>query len=163
MVQRGALETVRRDRVIPVLVDHDKTRQVGTVRELSIFLDVTGGVVRDWYYAHCELTDDPSRLKRGGGVSWAWNPLQEQDVNGTTRILRGLITEVSILSPSTQPAEPQAGVAWVGESPRSVADLARSEVIVHKPDTRLVRHGIGQVLGVRCASSLPYDGMSGGD
>ena len=71
-------------------------------------------------------------------------------MNGTTRLLRGLITEVSILSPSTQPAEQQAGVAWVGEPvTKRSAPLGREQAIHHPPGTKLVRRGIGQALGVR--------------
>ena len=41
--------------------------------ELRIFPDVTGGVVRDWYYASCELSDPPGWLSeamtsRGHGI-----------------------------------------------------------------------------------------------
>ena len=150
MVQRGALERVKRDEPIPVLVDHLAERQVGTVREIFIAPDVVGGVVQDWYMASVELPDPPGWLKRNGGVSWSYNKLQTQDVNGSTRLLRGIIHEVSILSPSVEPAEPRARVAWVGESPaaRTTSTRAAGEVF-YGDGTTITRHGIGQVLGVR--------------
>lgn len=144
MVQRGALETIKRDQEIPVVVDHDMSRRIGTVREIFVAPDVTGGVVREWHFASCELSDPPGWLKRNGGVSWAWIPLQEQDVNGTTRLLRGLIDEISVLTPSAKPAEPCARVAWVGEEPSA----PREEVIYHPPG-QLVRRYYETAITVR--------------
>ena len=145
MVQRGALETVGRDQAIPVLVDpvlvdHDPSREVGYVLETFVAPDYKGG---DWYWASVEITDPPGWLKRNGGVSWSHNPLRELDVDGTTRLLRGIIHEVSILSPNVKPAEPRARVEWIGEPVTTVG-----EVIRHPPGTKFVRRGIGQVLGV---------------
>ena len=143
MVQRGALETLTRDQEIPVVVDHDMSRQVGTVRELFVAPDYQGG---DWYWASVELTDPPGWLKRDGAVSWSHVPLREQDVNGTTRLLRGIIKEISILSPTVQAAEPRARVEWIGEP---VTKRSAGEVIQHPPGALIRRPGIGQVLGVR--------------
>lgn len=142
MVQRGALETLTRDQEIPVVVDHDMSRQVGRVREIFVAPDYQGG---DWYWASVELTGPPGWLRRDGAVSWSHVPLREQDVNGTTRLLRGIVKEISILSPSVQPAEPRARVEWIGEPVKRSA----GEVIHHPPGTKQVRRGLGQVLGVR--------------
>jgi hypothetical protein len=89
--------------------------------------------------------------KRNGGVSWSHNALQTQDVNGTTRLLRGIIKEVSILSPGVEPAEPLARVAWIGEEHREGSPTAgRRSVrpVVREPAQLRVRN-TGQVLGVR--------------
>ncbi len=55
MVQRGALDTISRDGVIPVVIDHANPREeanvIGRVVELYIAPDMNGGVVRDWYFA----------------------------------------------------------------------------------------------------------------
>ncbi len=100
----------------------------------------TGG---DWYWASVEITDPPGWLKRNGGVSWSHNSLRELDVDGTTRLLRGITHEVSILSPTVKPAEPRARVEWIGEPVTTVGEVLR-----HQPGTKFVRRGIGQVLGV---------------
>lgn len=112
---------------------------VGTVREIFEAPDSGGG---DWYWASVELTYPPGWLKRNGGVSWSHNALQTQDVNGTTRLLRGLITEVSILSPSVEPAEPRARVAWIGESQRASAAGPSSD----RPVAGEVIYGDGRTI-----------------
>jgi hypothetical protein len=147
MVQRGALEQINRDQPIPVLVDHDMSRQVGTVREIFVAPDITyGGVVQDWYFASVEIAEPPGWLKFNGGVSWSHVPLRTQDVNGSTRLLRGIISEVSVLSPSVKPAEGFACVAWVGEKERA---SSREQVIVHEPGVLVRRLNTGYVIGVR--------------
>jgi hypothetical protein len=42
-------------------------------------------------------------------------PAHRMEIAGTTLLRRRLINKISILTPSTQPAEPLARVAWVGE------------------------------------------------
>jgi hypothetical protein len=94
MVQRGALrDRIKRDQPIPVVVDHDESRPVGYVRELFVASDVAGGIVQDWYFASVELDAAPGWLKRNGGVSWSHVALRAQNVNGATRLLRGIIRE----------------------------------------------------------------------
>ncbi|HUP50872.1 MAG TPA: hypothetical protein VM198_00245 [Longimicrobiales bacterium] len=178
MVQRGALETIR-DEPIPVLVDHDPDRRVGTVRELYIAPDVVAGLVQEWYFASVELDAPPGWLKRNGGVSWACRSLQAQDVRGSTRLLRGLIDEVSVLSPSVRRAEGRAAVAWVGErevssaaGPSADRSAAGEEVIYHEPvlvrryySTPIVVHdgALRREPVERLAGHLPRTGcVSGG-
>lgn len=150
MVERGALEKVKREEPIPVVIDHDPERQVGTVREIFIAPDVSyGGVVADWYHASVELTDAPGWLKRNGGVSWSYGALRTREtlppeVGESTVLARGFIHEVSILTPSTKPAEPLACVVWFGEerSSRAVA----GEVIYG--GRAVIRRNTGTVLAV---------------
>jgi hypothetical protein len=154
MVQRGALEKIGDDETTRVLVNHDPGRQVGTVREIYIAPTVDGGVVRDWYFASVRLDDPPDWLARHGAVSWGYKALQTQDVKGSLRLLRALITEVSILSPSTAPAESLARVCLVGETSSPAARpsdrlAAGDEVIRHPQGVLLRRPGIGQVIGTR--------------
>jgi hypothetical protein len=155
MVQRGALETIGHDQRIPVVVDHNEANMVGRVRELFIAPDVAGGVTQDWYMASCELDSPPGWLKRNGGVSWSYKTLRAQDVRGSTRLLRALISELSILTPATEPAEPRARVVWVGKADSSAAGrptserFAAGEVILHDPGVRVIRHNTGRILGVR--------------
>jgi hypothetical protein len=149
-VQRGALEKIRPDEPTPVFVDHDRGRPIGRVREIFIAPDVNAGVLRDWYFASTEIPDPPAWLKVGGAVSWSYSAMRTQQVGETKRVLRALLNEISVLSPSTAPAESLARVAWVG-SPTAVPSSDRAavgEVIYHSGE-RLVRYGCGQVLGVR--------------
>ena len=67
------------------------------MRDLFIGPDVNGGVVRDWYFASVDLTDPPGWLRRNSGVSWSHIALRTRAVGEMLRLLRGVITEVSIL------------------------------------------------------------------
>ena len=143
MVERGALTKVKLDEPTPVVIDHDLDRQVGTVREIAVWDDVvTGTLVAPWYFASCDITDPPGWLKRGGGVSWSHKHLHSMEIAGTTMLRKALIMEISILSPSTKPAEPLARVALVRESPAAGTDrLAVGDTVIYgKPGQRLVRY-----------------------
>ncbi len=103
----------------PIVVDHDLDRVVGHVRNLYVAEDVDYGTrVRKWWFASCEISDAPGWLKRGGGVSWSWNPLHTREVGETTVVARCLLKEISLLTPSTRPAEPLAPVRLVRVSHR---------------------------------------------
>ena len=109
MVERGAgvLTKVRLDEPTPVVIDHDLDRQVGTVRWIAVWDDVVDGtLVAPWYFASCDITDPPGWLKRGGSVFWSHKHLHSMEIAGTTMLRKALIVEISILSPSTEPAEP---------------------------------------------------------
>ena len=127
----------------PVVVDHNLDRVVGHVRNLYVAEDVDYGTrVRKWWFASCEITDAPGWLKRGGGVSWSWNPLHTREVGETTVVTCCLLKEISLLTPSTKPAEPLASVRLVRESPAAViaSDPAVGEVIYDKPGQVLRRY-----------------------
>ena len=106
LYQRGALEFLSVTGV-PLLVDHDTSRQVGTVHELINFPDTDG----EWIAARATITDKPEWLKRGTRASFEFASLQDQQVGGWSRVLRGLVSEVTILSPGVRPLEPRAQVA----------------------------------------------------
>ena len=146
VVERGALERVRRNEPLPVVVDHE--HQVGTVREIFTAPDVLyGRNVTDFYFASVELSDPPTWLRRSGGVSWSYRALHTREVGESTVLARGLIDEVSLLSPSVQPAEPFATVSWVGEE-EPASRTATGEVIHHPPGGSLVRRHYGHVTGM---------------
>lgn len=141
MVDRQALHPVRLSEPIPVVVDHDMDRQVGTVRELAVRDEVMSGspvYLAPWWFAHVEISDPPSWLKRGGAVSWCRNSLWEWEPTDveTTVLRQGLIREVSILSPSVEPAEPLARVMWVSDE-RSPAVVRASD----RPAAGVVYYG----------------------
>ena len=145
MVERGALTKVKLDEPIPVVVDHDLDRQIGTVRSIDVWDDVMpGAFVAPWFFAHVDLEDPPEWLKRGGGVSWSHRNVHSMEIAGTTLLRSAIIDEVSILTPSTQPAEPLAQVWYVGEEQTSRAEAG--EIIGGQ---RIVRHNSGKILGVR--------------
>lgn len=109
MLQSGALIPLSLE--TPLVIDHDEDRRVGRVLEFYEADDSGGG---RWTWARCEVTDAPGWLRRGGGCSWGYHVLQEQAMpGGWTRVLRAVIREVSILSPSVEPAEPRARVWWL--------------------------------------------------
>ena len=142
--------------MIPVVIDHANPREeanvIGRVVELYIAPDMNGGVVRDWYFASAELDRPPAWLKRNSAVSWSHIPLRTQDVNGTTRLLRGVITEVSVLSPSVQPAESMARVVLVDDarSPAAGRDrLAADATIIHTPHGAPIRRYFETEMSVR--------------
>lgn len=145
VVERGALEAVVRDEPIHVVVDHE--RQVGTVREIFTAPDVLyGRHVTDFYFASVELTDAPAWLKRGGGVSWSHRALHTREVGESTVLVRGLIDEVSLLSPSVQPAEPFATISWVGEEEH--ASRAAAGEVIPRDGTLVRRYFANAVLAV---------------
>ena len=111
MVGSDALKKVRLDEPVPVVVDHNREHVVGQVRNFWVHEDVDLGTrCRRWWFASCHLTEAPSWLKRGGGVSWSYNLLSAYDLDGISIITSCLFREVSLLTPATQPAEPLACV-----------------------------------------------------
>ena len=149
MLQSGCVERLFPDRVLPVVIDHDKSRVVGRVLEFYENDCWTGG---RWLFARCEVTDPPAWLRKGTGCSWGYHSLQDQAMpGGWTRELSVAATEVSLLSPSRKPVDPLARVIWIEEGKDSSAvgtdRPAAGEVILG--GRRIVRHNIGQVLGVR--------------
>jgi hypothetical protein len=125
---------------VPVLIDHDKGRQVGVVRELSNFADTDGL----WLTAHATITDPPPWLKRGTGASISYATAGHCSLGpALQRVTRGLMTEVSVLSPGTEPAEPRAKVLVFAER---VAPTVPAGEVFHGGGV-LVRRNIGRVTG----------------
>jgi hypothetical protein len=158
VLRRDALHQVKLFEPIPVVVDHDMERKVGTVRPINVFDDVVqGALVALWYFAHCDITDPPGWLERGGGVSWCHNKLSTWEPTGvkTTVLASALVHEISILTPATEPAEPLACVSWVGEiEPKTPAmvptsDRAVAGEVIYGTGELIRRDHVGQVLGVR--------------
>jgi hypothetical protein len=135
LYQRGGLELMPR---APLVIDHDCGREIGQVRQLAEFRDTDGL----WLAAHCTVANPPEWLKVGTRASFSFGLLSDQRVGDWRRVLRALVSEVSVLSPGIEPAEPRAKVML----------LERHEPAggIHvKHGQRIVRHGIGKVLAVR--------------
>lgn len=116
MYSRGSL-TLRGD-APPVLIGHDDDRPIGVVRKLIEFDDTDGR----WIAASCRIDKDkaPAWLRGGRNgtrASFRIATLQRTTFHDVTRVLRGLVSEVSVLPPGVEPAEPLASVAWFGPAP----------------------------------------------
>jgi hypothetical protein len=59
------------------------------------------------------------------------------------RVVSAFVSEVSVLPPGVEPAEPLAEVLWIGEPEVAAGD------VFYGDGTMITRYGIGQVLGVR--------------
>ena len=158
LYQRGGLELLSL-KGVPLLADHDTSRQVGTVHELINFPDTDG----EWIAARATITDKPEWLKRGTRASFGFASLQDQQVGDWSRVLRGLISEVSILSPGVRPVEPLAQVALLYRTeakPRATSGTPSEPDWIRQAQIRqaqmeaaargnLIRPNIGHVLAVR--------------
>jgi hypothetical protein len=142
----------------PVLVDHDHARRVGTIVELVDMDDSDGR----WLCARCVIDDAPEWLRGDSRVGSAasFGGLCVTDAQpmpgGWTRVNRGILTEASVLTPSTQPFEPRARVVLLERTSSSAArgfssspDRASvsADEVIHHPRT-LVRRNIGKVTSM---------------
>jgi hypothetical protein len=122
VIERGAMQLggPLGDRPAPVLVDHDVSRPIGFVRELSDFADTDG----EWLCALVTITDPPTWLKNGTAASIATKAFERRNWGPLKRIVRGWVTEVSVLSPGVRPAEPRAKVMGLREVPPTTTPAA---------------------------------------
>jgi hypothetical protein len=139
MYHGDALRMLPSDKTVPLLVDHDEGRAIGTVDELFRLEWIDG----PWLAARATVPGDlPTWFKRGAPASCGYLPLHRRDVAiaGTRADVIGnaLLREISVLSPGVEPAEPLAEVMLVERAARSTAEAG--EVIVHPPGTRVRRY-----------------------
>jgi hypothetical protein len=151
---RDGLRWLPKETDVPLVVDHDYSREIGRVMSLDALQWVDGR----WWTAHVTVTDKPPWLKRGTGASFESKPLDKMDINGWTYVRNAIVREVTVTSPDYEPRDPGARVlalhpteTTAGSSPPSPpATSARArETYYDPPGTILRRPGIGQVLGVR--------------
>jgi hypothetical protein len=147
LYDRKSMITLERE--IPVVIDHDLDQRIGVVRWLDELPDTDG----DWYAALTEITHPPPWLKRGTRVSFSSRPFQRSEYNGWQLVQRAILEEISVLSAELRPVEPCAQVmtfradnAATGAAP---ARHTTGDQVIYHHGERLVRHGCGQVLGVR--------------
>ena len=99
LFQRGAATlappVVESGERIPVLANHDKTRPIGHVRELTHFSDVDG----TWLMAHCTIDERPCWLERGSEASIGYSPMVTLPLGPLKRIMKAWVNEVSVLAP----------------------------------------------------------------
>jgi len=144
--QSGSFQPLLPGTPVPVVIDHDESRAVGRVTEVYEYEDWGGG---RWFWVRASLTDPPGWLSKRTGASFGFIAHRTQDMGDWRRVLRMSVTEVSLLSPSVEPAEPRARVTWIG-SPAAVStsDRAVAGDTLLAPG-RIVRRNIGKVLRVR--------------
>jgi hypothetical protein len=110
MYYPGALRFLPGTEAVPLIVDHDDDREIGTVQKLHKW-DWPGG---PWIFASATVTAPPPWLKRGTRVSFGSKVIDRRDVSireyQADVVALAFVEEVSVLSPSVQPAEPCAEV-----------------------------------------------------
>jgi len=145
---------------VPLVVNHDLEREIGTVHEIFPMEWVDGR----WIVASCTLDDPPGWIERGTRASFEFRPLNHWRCNGWWHVRQAIVEEVTIVGPGHKPVNPSAEVLSLWEEPaftrpptgspvavRGSSDRAAAagEVIHHDRSELLVRPGIGQVIGVR--------------
>jgi hypothetical protein len=100
---------------IPVWIDHDESRVVGRVRELSRSDEPMLGW---WHIALVELHDPPEWANASTPVSLSTKPLYMSASTAYGRELahEALVVELSLVSPSQRPAEPLARMLTLHEA-----------------------------------------------
>jgi hypothetical protein len=95
---------------VPLLIDHDEGRRIGTVESLDEFEDTDGR----WITARWELYPDaPEWIRRGTGASWAYKAARRSSyVEGY--VYGAFVTEVTLVQEQV-PLEPRARVALLYE------------------------------------------------
>jgi hypothetical protein len=141
---------------VPLLVDHRDDQAIGSVRQL-LRLDSDG----PWVVAVATVTKPPPWLKRGTPASFA-HICPVRSSFGDPILRSGLVTEVSLLSPGVEPAEPLAQVVVLkrtapptpgveiasGDRARRHHDTA-PRAITLPPGGIIYRPNIGQITTVR--------------
>lgn len=130
----------------PVCVNHERGREVGTVTELIRMPDTPFGL---WLVARCKIDNPPDWLKRGTAASFGFATLLRGEFHGWEICRRGLLNEVSVLSPGVKPAEPLAQVVLLtrDDPPRAHTPKPRTSVGDDRAKL-LIRRDIGTILAV---------------
>lgn len=119
-VHRGAMEI---DGSPPVLIDHDFNRRVGRVA--SMYEGRVDGEA--WLMVDAELDTPSAWLRRGTGVSMAYDVINSSWLGRTEVVGRGELAEVSVLSVLKSPRVRDARVLSIvetGSARRAVAARA---------------------------------------
>jgi hypothetical protein len=127
---------------LPLIVDHDDTKVIGVVRSLDRFEDVDG----PWLTALARIYERPAWLKRNTPVSFGYGSAgTSRNVFGCEILRRGIVSEISLLSPGVEPAEPGAKVLTINRDETAALDPGDR---VSYGGRMIYRPGIGQVLSV---------------
>lgn len=133
LYQDGGLTLVKD---APVVIDHDMDRPIGRIEELFRHEDTDG----PWYVARCTIDRAPGWVRRGTPASFSFANLGvRQDLGAGERILRALVTEVTVCSASFTAVDPAANVCLFRElQPEELARRAQP-VVADLDDPRKYR------------------------
>jgi len=145
----GSLTLLRREGV-PLLIDHDDARRIGTVHALYE-LEVGGS---KWVTASATVTDPPAWLRKHTPASFRRHDAYTvESVKGAQRVGAAFVGEVSVLPPGVEPAEPLARVITFApaKEPKPAArhPAKPKGAVTYGSGQLLIRPNIGTVLSVR--------------
>ena len=142
---------------VPLLIDHQDDRRIGTVSKIFT-MDWTDG---PWWAALATIDNEPPAWMRRYETKCSFRIATYARGSFTdAELVRGaLVSEVSVLSPGTQPAEPLAQVLSVrrSEAPKPtvrthapyVDPAQRAAQDAARARGSIIRWNTGKVLGVR--------------
>ena len=141
----GSLRFAPGRSTVPLVVDHREEREVGIVHKI-FRADWSDG---PWWMASATLTEPPAWLEKyGTRASFGFHPYERRTFTEGELVAAAFVSEVSLLSPATTPAEPLAQVVLVQRSPLppSTAPPTGEVTLGHG---RIARRYGGQILRVR--------------
>jgi hypothetical protein len=156
---REGLRWLPRESDVPLVVDHDKSQEVGRVSSISV-IDWMG---EKWWAALATVAERPSWLKRGTGASFEYLPLHKMGLNGWEFVRSAIVREVTVTSPSYEARDPGAKVLSIGAVPATARHASRhwpagtivrtladgSEEITHSHGAPVISRPGGRILAVR--------------
>jgi hypothetical protein len=135
LYEPGALKFLPSVSEIPLLVDHDYSRRVGTVHELFRMEWIDG----PWICARATVDDPPAWLRKHDTKASFEHRTYDRSTFYPDLIRRALVSEVSILSPSVKPREPLAQVVHLRESVAAPPPIAARPVPMRIPSRQQER------------------------
>jgi len=146
---------------VPVWINHDESRVIGRVRELTRGEEPGLGM---WHLALIELHDPPEWANATTPVSLSTKPLSMSTCTMFGRELadEALVVEISLLSPSKEPAEPLARMLTLHDA--GTPRLAHSNPVGMAVPTAAIRSAAptrgGQVDELAWVDALVDEGWS---
>jgi hypothetical protein len=139
--QRGSLKPLPNRTEIPVVIDHDPDRIIGSVDEIIEWNGDADGV---WLAARCWI-DGSDWPRKGTGASVSYRTLRQQQIGAGQRILEAILDEVTVTLEQT-PVQPGARVVLV----REIAAPPRPPAPTPTHRQPLIRRDhSGVILGIR--------------
>ena len=145
---RGAFSFLPAETSVPLVVNHDMTQEIGTVRSLFPYQDTDG----EWVAALCDVPDPPVWLKRDTPASIQVHRSPAARVPRPKDRRSRPHPRGSVLSPGVEPADPGAKVLTLHREvpkPKREPGLNPGDQVIYGNGQIIRRPAIGQVLGVR--------------
>jgi len=131
---------------VPLVVNHDLAKRVGTVHEL-VRLDLSDGW---WVVARGTVDAPPEWLRRDTGASFCSRKLRAYEINGWTHVSHALVDEVTTVGPGFRAVDPYAKVMFLDRVDEASPEVTRratraapttgGQVIHHPPGAMLRRY-----------------------